>query len=64
MNQAGLQMLHDMYRDTGNTKGFRDALNDYRESSTYRLVCLRITPCSPPLSSTRLDLKTIQLVCH
>ena len=48
MNQAGLQMLHDMYRDTGNTLGFRDALSDYQESSTYRLVCPRICPFFSP----------------
>ena len=44
MNQAGLQMLHDMYLDTGNTTGFWEALKDYRRSSTYRLVCSRATP--------------------
>ena len=59
MNQAGLQMLHDTYRDTGNTTGFRDALSDYRETSTYRLVCLSITPCSLPLSSSRLQLEVV-----
>ena len=38
MNKAGLQMLHDMYRDTGNTTGFWEATLDYQSSSTYRLV--------------------------
>lgn len=44
MNQAGLQMLHDMYLDTGNTTGFWEAVKDYRQSSTYRLVCFSINP--------------------
>ena len=39
MNKAGLRMLHDMYRDTGNTTGFWEAVLDYQSSSTYRLVC-------------------------
>ena len=46
MNQAGLQMLHDMYLDTGNTTGFWEAVKDYRGASTYRLVCsTTIPPC-------------------
>lgn len=44
MNQAGLQMLHVMYLDTGNTTGFWDAVKDYRGSSTYRLVCFSTIP--------------------
>ena len=38
MNEAGLQMLHDMYLDTGNTTGFWEALHVYQGSSSYRLV--------------------------
>ena len=38
MNEAGLQMLHDMYLDTGNTTGFWEALQAYQGSSSYRLV--------------------------
>ncbi len=38
MNEAGLQMLHDMYLDTGNTTGFWEALHAYQGSSSYRLV--------------------------
>lgn len=52
MNQAGLQMLHDMYLDTGNTTGFWEAVKDYRGSSTYRLVCSRAT-CVCCLFSTQ-----------
>ena len=42
MNEAGLQMLHDMYLDTGNTTGFWEALQAYKSSSTYRLVCFPV----------------------
>lgn len=38
MNEAGLQMLHDMYLDTGNTTGFWEALQAYQGSSSYRLA--------------------------
>ena len=59
MNQAGLQMLHDMYLDTGNTTGFWEALKDYRRSSTYRLVCYR--PHSSLLFSSCFESQGIPL---
>lgn len=37
-NEAGLQMLHDVYLNTGNTTGFWGALQAYQDSSSYRLV--------------------------
>lgn len=40
MNEAGLQMLHDMYLNTGNSTGFWEAMHAYQASSSYRLVSL------------------------
>ena len=45
MNEAGLQMLHDMYLDTGNTTGFWEALRAYQGSSSYRLVGEMLRKC-------------------
>ena len=56
MNEAGLQMLHDMYLDTGNTTGFWEALQAYKSSSTYRLVYSLFTfsLCGEPCYEGRL----------